>query len=640
MDRFLAAALAALATWPLAKAIARPSALAFAAPFAVALLVFAFAGTLEPRSPIEPTDRPIERASDGYVGSAACAKCHPGEHASWHSSFHRTMTQPATRATLLARFERVELDFFGEPVRLQWRGERLWVELRPQRGAARIEREVVQLTGSHHAQVLWYATGNQRELGIVPMVWRVAEERWLPFPAVFLLPPEVREAPLPGTWNGNCNGCHATHSMPRLDTGRVDTAATEFGIACEACHGPGEAHVRANVDPLRRYGLHLGTGRDPTIAEPTRMPSSRSSEVCGQCHSVSIVRQQHFDAWREQGSPFRPGQVLDDSQLVVSRDAARAPELRRKLEQDPKFFEHTFWNDGLPRVTGREFHGLVASPCHANAAPGDARAMTCASCHDLHQDEGDARDARSWARSQLKPGADGDAACTQCHPQYREPAARAAHTHHAPDSVGSACLDCHMPRTSYGLLTTMRSHFVESPSVASELRTGRPNACNLCHLDRSLQWTQDAMAKWYGTPAAALDEEQRTIAAGPRWLLTGDAGLRALAASSAGRAESQKASGSQWLQPYLVQLLRDPYYAVRIVARRSLRTLPAAPDLGDYDELHDDARTAATVERLQRTFATAPANRPEILLDERGVQWDTFRRLLARRDDRPVFLAE
>lgn len=640
MDCFVAAAIAALATWPLARTLPRRTALAAALPLAVAIAVFVLADSLAPHEPVVPIDRPIARTGDGYVGSATCTKCHPGEHASWQHSFHRTMTQPATRATLQARFERVELDFFGEPVRLAWRGERLFVELRPQRGAAFVEREVVQLTGSHHAQVLWYATGNQRELGIVPMVWRIAEARWLPFPAVFLLPPQMRDPPLPGTWNGNCNGCHATHSMPRLDTDRVDTMAAELGIACEACHGPGEAHVHANGNPLRRYGLHFGSGADETIAEPTRMPSPRGSEVCGQCHSVSIVRQQHFDSWRDHGSPFRPGQTLDDSQLVVSPRATSAPELRRKLEQDPKFFEHTFWNDGLPRVTGREYHGLVASPCHANAAPGDARAMTCTSCHDLHQDEDDPREASTWRRSQLKAGADGDAACTQCHPRFAEPAARAAHTHHAPDSAGSSCLDCHMPRTSYGLLTTMRSHFVESPSVANELRTGRPNACNLCHLDRSLQWTQDAMAKWYGTRAVALDEEQRTIATGPRWILSGDAGLRALAASSAGRAETQRASGSQWLQPYLVQLLRDPYYAVRIVARRSLRTLPGAPDLGDYDELHDEARCASTVDALQRAFVPTPSHRPEILLDERGMQWDTFRRLLARRDDRPVFLAE
>ena len=38
-------------------------------------------------------DRPIRAVADGYVGSGTCRSCHPGNHASWHASYHRTMTQ-------------------------------------------------------------------------------------------------------------------------------------------------------------------------------------------------------------------------------------------------------------------------------------------------------------------------------------------------------------------------------------------------------------------------------------------------------------------------------------------------------------------------------------------------------------------
>src|SRR5580658_8205997 len=41
----------------------------------------------------EPPVR-LTRASE-YVTSSACRSCHPSEYASWHDSFHRTMTQPA-----------------------------------------------------------------------------------------------------------------------------------------------------------------------------------------------------------------------------------------------------------------------------------------------------------------------------------------------------------------------------------------------------------------------------------------------------------------------------------------------------------------------------------------------------------------
>ena len=36
---------------------------------------------------------PSRSLDGGYVSSDACKACHPGEHASWHRTYHRTMTQ-------------------------------------------------------------------------------------------------------------------------------------------------------------------------------------------------------------------------------------------------------------------------------------------------------------------------------------------------------------------------------------------------------------------------------------------------------------------------------------------------------------------------------------------------------------------
>lgn len=645
--------LAALALMPLLAAAmrGRGSAVHRLAPWLVAAAGALLVASAAPAPLPVPTDRPIEVAGDGYVGSATCRKCHPGEHHSWSRSFHHTMTQPATRATLVPRFEHLELDCFGERIALRWRGDSLWVALtEPQAGGAVagvVERQVVQLTGSHHAQVLWYRTGNQRELGAVPMIYRIHEQRWLPIAAAFLMPPAAHAAPSHGTWNRNCSGCHTTHVQPRVDIGRIDTHVAEFGIACEACHGPGAGHVAANHSPLRRYRLRRDPDGDPTIVEPSRLAAARSVEVCGQCHSASVVRQQHAAHWREHGSPFRPGQVLDDSQLVLSPEHRTAAELRSALQADPQFLEHKFWPDGDARVTGRELHGVQRSPCFQR---GDgARTMTCLSCHQLHRQRDDPRPARQWADDQLRPelaaaDAGGNAACLQCHPKFAEAAALVRHTHHAAASPGSACLDCHMPHTSYGLLKAVRSHLVSSPDVGVELRTGRPNACNLCHLDQPLVWTAAHLQQWFGQPVPALDDEQRTIAAGPLWLLRGDAAVRALAAWHASRPAARAATGSDWQQPFLGQLLMDPYYAVRIVSRRALGELGAGGALlAGYDELGDAAAAAPFVQRLQQQWTASGRQsppRPALLLGDEGLDWPLFRQLLARRDDRPVFLAE
>ena len=604
-----------------------------------ALLALLGAGCRDPLPEPSP-HAPLAQPSGDHVGSGACRSCHPAEHASWHGSFHRTMTQVATRDTVLAPFERLELDWFGKPTLLEWRGEQLWVKF--ERGGLQpgpVERPVEQLTGSHHFQVLWYSTGKGRELAPFPLGFKLQERLWLPLTTVFVLPPEFRDPPEPGAWSRSCLMCHATHPEPRVDVDRVDTHVAELGIACEACHGPGRAHVAANQNPLARYA-HRAQGSDASIVDPAACKPVRSAQLCGHCHSVSILRQQHFDDWREHGSPFKPGRDLHASHLVVEPRDADAPELQRELQKNPHFVESSFWSDGQVRLSGREFSGLRRSPCYTHGNVD--RQMDCTSCHELHPDDGSAKP--EWRAGQMRDSARGNGACTQCHPRFAEPAALAAHTHHAPDSRGSSCYDCHMPHTSVGLMKTSRSHEITSPSVAVELATGRPNACNLCHLDRTLQWTAEQLATKWGQPVVALDQEQREVAAGVRWLLTGDAGLRLLAACAAGSEAGQATAGTDWLPPFLARLLDDPYYVVRFAAARSLRALPGGhgESLAGYDFVGEAAAVRKFGEAIEQRWAGAwrGAPRPAVLVDERGLLREPFGKLYARRDDRKVYLAE
>jgi hypothetical protein len=432
--------------------------------------------------------------------------------------------------------------------------------------------------------------------------------------------------------------CHTTHAEPRVDVDRTDSRVAEFGIACEACHGPGQVHVAANRNPIARYAHHAA-GRDASIVDPAALAPVRSAQLCGHCHSVSILREHHHDAWREHGSPFVPGQDLHGSHLVVEPRDADAPELRAELRKNPHFVASSFWSDGQVRLSGREFSGLRRSPCYTHAV--GERQIDCTSCHELHPDDGHAPDA--WRAGQVREVARGDAACTQCHAALAEPAALRAHTHHAPGSLGSRCYDCHMPHTSVGLMKTSRSHEITNPNAAVELATGRPNACNLCHLDRTLQWTAEQLHTHWGQALPAMPEAARTVAAGPRWLLTGDAGLRLIAACAFGSEPAQATAGTDWLAPYLARLLDDPYYVVRFAAARSLRTLPGeAEALAGYDFLAEAARAGpfgAAVEARWSAAFRGPA-RPTVLVDERGLVRSAFEALHARRDDRKVYLAE
>lgn len=612
------------------------------------------------------TNRPIQVSTDGFVSSSACQACHPSEYDTWHGSYHRTMTQVATAETVLADFDGVEVaEAHGDPMQLTRRGREFWAEFNdpgapgPESTRPRITRQVVMITGSHHQQIYWYATGHDRALNVLPGVFLIDAQRWVPRSAVLLHPPNQSVSMIDGHWNAVCVACHTTLPRTRFDTPflsepideqQIDTTTAEFGIACEACHGPAEEHIQAHQNPLNRYRVHLDElddqddQPDQTIVQPALLDPQRSSQVCGQCHSVW----EFYDidgerAANEHGLRYRPGDELRDTRFLPQPTEQRdSPLLAALVEEDPAWVIGSFWSDGIIRVSGREYSALQDSPCYKDAVDAD-RTMSCFSCHTLHKSPDDPRSVKEWATThQVSPGMNGNAACLQCHESLRTNTA--AHTRHETGSAGSACYNCHMPYTSYGLLRAIRSHTISSPSVIETVETGRPNACNLCHLDKTLAWTGTTLRDWYGTPTPALTDEEQTVATGLLWAMKGDAGQRALTAWSLGWSPAQAASGTSWMVPHLAELLNDPYEAVRFIAYRSVRTLPGYETFR-YDYLDDrPARVAATLPLLQTWQQSRQSYRrrdPELLVDDDGeIRVDAFRRILNQRDNRSLFLRE
>jgi hypothetical protein len=634
------------------------AAILIAASAAAGLFMFRSA---QPRLPdASARGRPIQTATDAYVSSDACRACHPSEYASWRISYHRTMTQVATPEAVRANFDRtVVTDVPGNPLQLERRGDEFWATLTDPdsagavgRAAPRIARQIVMTTGSHQQQAYWYRTGHSRILGQLPAMYLIDEQRWIPRPAAFMRPPADGVFSETGRWNGVCINCHATHGkwmfgdgIPSTlsDAQSAETTASEFGIACEACHGPAAEHIRRNQSPLRRYVSHVRDAADPSIVQPQHLLPARTSEVCGQCHGVWNYYQRE-DERRVNliGFPFRPGDELRKTRFVVQpavdHDSAVA---RQILSRDPQLVQDSFWSDGMIRVSGREYNGLIDSPCFNTA--NESKKISCSSCHTMHRTDDDPRSAQVWADThQVSTGLEGNEGCLQCHEKVRNNLT--AHTKHSAASTGSNCYNCHMPYTTYGLLRALRSHQISSPTVKASVETGRPNACNLCHLDKTLSWTAQYLSDWYQTPKVPLNHDEDTIAASVLWLLKGDAGQRALTAWSMGWKPAQDASGPRWTTPFLIGLLDDPYDAVRFVAYRSLRTLPGMNRL-TYNFMAPHERRLVDVGDALTLWRDAPAPfakaTPAMLYDASGnLNAEAIKRLASQRDDRRVSLRE
>jgi len=612
----------------------------------------------------------LER-EDEYVSSNRCRACHPSEHASWHRTYHRTMTQVALPENVAGSFDGTTILSDGLKYRVFREGDQFWAEMpdpeimmyvvqgqnlgiskkigpmtylvkkhknrRPEKMDLRdvplTRRQVVMTTGSHHYQTYWVDGADQfgRLQQTLPLVYLLKDQRWIPREAAFMRPTGGDH--FITQWNNHCIRCHSTGGVPGLkgDTNEFDTRVGELGIACEACHGPGDEHIQANRDPRRRYQHYLSGKSDPTIVNPSKLDHEASSQVCGQCHGVFIPREEFAMKYAFDGIAYRPGEDLYKTRYYIQHPVNDPnPEREKELSDNPEFFRQRWWEDGTILAGGREFTAMSVSGCYLQ---GD---ISCLSCHSMHGGP---------PEDQLKPGMDSAAACTQCHDDVKYTSEIQSHTFHLPESTGSNCLNCHMPRTSYALFDAIRNHQISAPNLASSIQYGVPNACNLCHLDQTLSWTQDQLADWYGHDKLPLSDDQLTTSAALLWLLSGDAAQRVISAWHFGWEPAQQASGTNWLAPLLSRLLEDPYGVVRYVAHRSLRSLPGFVDF-DYDFL-------AAEDELKRQAHLAIQqwrdNRPEtpdrsgahVCSDEDGnVLATKVKRLLGQRNDRPVTIQE
>ena len=149
-----------------------------------------------------------------------------------------------------------------------------------------------------------------------------------------------------------------------------------------------------------------------------------------------------------------------------------------------------------------------------------------------------------------------------------------------------------MPRMVYGILEVHRSHRIENPDPRRDGESGRPHACTLCHLDRSLSWSATEMTRLWGKeqppPETRRDGAPVDYPDAIASLLAGDAVQRIAYARAAGRPDSaleprQKAT----VRAALTATLGDGYPSIRWMAERSLRNLGQELPLG-FEPLLDD----------------------------------------------------
>jgi len=235
--------------------------------------------TLQPPRPaahiltLQPVSNEERR---GYAGSAACSPCHPKEASQIQSRHARTLTR-VRGPEHLARFRLPsnKRASNGQMFRARVEGASGVVEAVHGRRLSTVAADFALGSGHRGMTYLGRDAGGALELRIsyyhAARGWDFSPQQ--PVGASTDLPVGRR---VDGAEEADCFVCHST-AVVREGTD-IQPDRSIMGVGCEACHGPGGAHIRA-----RRQGRP-----DETMAHLTGLNKRVTLELCGQCHKSPV----------------------------------------------------------------------------------------------------------------------------------------------------------------------------------------------------------------------------------------------------------------------------------------------------------------------------------------------------------------
>jgi tetratricopeptide (TPR) repeat protein len=415
-----------------------------ALPFASVLLALLVSGVAFSQPPGgTPAGDNVALPGIGVTGSVGCRECHEKFYQLWSSSFHGLAMQAFTPRLSKGKLTEPLGDLAAGALRYRadLGGETAWVVEQGPKGERRYRIDYA--VGGKN--VFYFLTPLEKgRLQVLPVAYDVRRKEWFLTTDSHLRPFSDNAAPLPWTdplytFNTSCHGCHVSQVSINYDlsTDSYRTTWTEPGINCETCHNPGAEHVRVARETPKGDPL-----KDPKIIVTKAFTVEQHNSNCGPCHAkMSPV------------SPvFTPGErFFDHYDLAALEDPDFSPDGRDLGEN----YTYTRW---------------MMSPCVKSGK------LSCMHCHT------------SSGRYRFRKPEDANKACLPCHEE--RVGNTASHSRHPAGSEASRCVSCHMPMTEFARMRRS-DHSMLPPTPAATIAYKSPNACNLCHADRTTAWADN-----------------------------------------------------------------------------------------------------------------------------------------------------
>ncbi|WP_198174317.1 tetratricopeptide repeat protein [Mesorhizobium xinjiangense] len=548
-----------------------------------------------------------DEKTPGFAGSAACGTCHEPQFDAWTDSHHGWALREPTPQNVLGDFDDATFEHKGVVSRFFREGDTFYVETDGADGKlARFEIRYVVGVEPLQQYLVELDGGRLQALDIA---WDTEAGRWY-----HLYPQEDVPAGNGLHWTGpyknwqaRCAVCHQTDFRKNYDPKSRSYQSTwsELTIGCEACHGPGEAHIAwAEKDAGYDAGHWTGLASHGLIAPQGRNRQAIEQDMCGPCHSR-----------RETLGPNStlPGEPLGDHYNLST--------LGRGL----------YFADGQQDEEVYILGSFLQSKMHD-------KGVTCSNCHEPHSGE---------------LLAEGNAVCTQCHNEagreefpslvlkdYDSP----DHHHHPEGSAGAQCVSCHMPERDYMVVDGRRDHFFRVPDPLLSDKVGSPDACLSCHEGRDAAWAADAIEQWAPDrpPAdhhdAMLFDAVRRDGPTPERVAELAALSRDTSKPAIVRASALHEIGDRLdeeTRQSLAELLADGSDIVRQAAVRLWRSAPPPERAQRLQPLLDDPVASVQVAAALELASIPPDALPEESRTALGTALDALRASMTAKADFP-----
>jgi len=408
------------------------------------------------------TARPQEQAKiPTFVKSEQCQTCHHKEHELWEQSDHSWAWRPATAENVLGDFGDISFEHHGITTRFFTHNNKYWIETNGEEGQPETS-EILYTVGVRPLQQYLISKEGGR-LQVLDIAWDTEAAKWY-----MVFPGQTDNVPgnalhwkgVYKNWNGRCAECHATDFRKNYDprTRSFNSQWSEIGVTCEACHGPGQAHVQWAEKPgMFRRQDYLDIDSKGFVQSHALTPAEVEIQQCAGCHSRRNALASN--------SPLPGTSYSDNYDLALLR-----PEL--------------YYPDGQIKDEVYVLGSFKQSKMYAAG-------VTCSNCHNVHSGKIKVQD---------------NSLCTQCHnpagnPEFpilqKKNYDSEDHHHHPATSDGGQCVSCHMPTQTYMGVDDRRDHRFGIPNPAQSRALGTPDACTSCHQDNGLIWAERQMTSWY-----------------------------------------------------------------------------------------------------------------------------------------------